>query len=112
MTRSTSPLRSRTRVEKSIPSVNGGFGNASQEALARTPRAVIASSNRLRIADSGNRQEKVFMTTCGKTCLFTFRNYFVTLIFPPTPRAFTLRSYIDSAKTGGTTNSPRLPDLI
>src|SRR3954467_6794113 len=28
-----------------------------------------------------------------------------TVIFPPTPCAFTLRSYIASAKTGGTTNS-------
>jgi hypothetical protein len=40
------------------------------------------------------------------------RNYLVTLIFPPNPRAFTFRSYIDSAKTGGTTKFPRLHDLI
>ena len=51
--------------------------------------------------------------------IFTFRNpvsgirnYFVTVIFPPSPRAFTFRSYIDSAKTGGTTKFPRLHDLI
>ena len=36
----------------------------------------------------------------------------VTLIFPPKPRAFRFRSYIDSAKTGGTTKLPRLHDLI
>src|SRR5437763_9990146 len=35
-----------------------------------------------------------------------------TVIFPPTPDALILRSYIDSANTGGTTNFPRLHDLI
>ena len=39
-------------------------------------------------------------------------NYSVTVMRLPTPRPLTLRSYIDSAKTGGTTNSPRLHDLI
>ncbi len=36
----------------------------------------------------------------------------VTVILPPTPRPLMFRSYIDSANTGGTTNSPRLVDLI
>src|SRR4051812_19306807 len=34
------------------------------------------------------------------------------VIAPPTPDALILRSYIDSANTGGTTNFPRLHDLI
>src|SRR5260370_18909392 len=33
-----------------------------------------------------------------------FKCHSVTVIFPPTPRPLTLRSYIDWANTGGTTN--------
>src|SRR3954469_25028159 len=45
---------------------------------------------------------------------FPIRPHFpsVTAIFPPFPRPLMSRLYIDSAKTGGTTNSPRLQDLI
>ena len=43
---------------------------------------------------------------------FRPRTHSVTVIFPPTPRPFTLRSYIDCANTGGTMNWPRLHDLI
>src|SRR4051812_34178206 len=35
-----------------------------------------------------------------------------TVILPPTPCAFTPRSYIASANGGGTVNSPRFVDLI
>src|SRR5205814_9545066 len=101
VTRRTLPLRSRTRVEKSIPSNSGGFGKASQTPASTIARKIALRVHRLR------------------TYVFTFRNpvsglrnYLVTLIFPPNPRAFTLRSYIDSAKTGGTINCPRLHDLI
>src|ERR1043166_5894016 len=38
--------------------------------------------------------------------------HWVTTILPPTPRPLTFRSYIDCAKTGGTTYWPRLHDLI
>src|ERR1051325_4173525 len=38
--------------------------------------------------------------------------HWVTTILPPIPRPLTLRSYIDCAKTGGTTYWPRLHDLI
>src|SRR5205823_2507464 len=34
------------------------------------------------------------------------RFHSVTVIFPPTPRPFTLRSYMDCANTGGTMNWP------
>ena len=68
---------------------------------------------------TGNRKEGGCARRAWNDEFFTFRNpvsgirnYFVTLIFPPSPRAFTLRSYIDSAKTGGTTKFPRLHDLI
>ena len=40
------------------------------------------------------------------------RTHSVTVIFPPTPRPLTLRSYMDCANTGGTMNWPRLHDLI
>jgi len=43
---------------------------------------------------------------------FRPRTHSVTVIFPPTPRPFTLRSYMDCANTGGTMNWPRLHDLI
>jgi hypothetical protein len=99
--------------------VNEGFGSASQDALVRRMRAAIASSHRFRIAETGNRKERECARRAWDGEFFTFRNpvsairnYFVTLIFPPSPRAFTLRSYIDSAKTGGTTKFPRLHDLI
>jgi hypothetical protein len=36
----------------------------------------------------------------------------MTRILPPSPRALSVRSYIDSANIGGTTNSPRLHGLI
>src|SRR5205085_9160852 len=101
-----------------MPSSSGGFGSNSQ-----ANHAVIASTARdlthgLRITprNFGNPYPlERSLTAFGMTHVFIWRNsmpYSVTLIFPPTPRPFTFRSYIDSAKIGGTVNSPRLDDLI
>ena len=94
VTRRTLPLRSRTRVEKSMPSSSGGFGNAEPS----------RRKNQKRNRHTRSQDDKKRLSF---TCPLS-----TTLIFPPTPRAFTLRSYIDSAKTGGTTKLPRLSDLI
>ena len=57
-------------------------------------------------------------SACKRACqqhrsqYFSERNHSVTVIFPPTPRPLTFRSYIDWANTGGTMKSPRLHDLI
>src|SRR3984893_14048878 len=124
VTRSNLPSRSRTHCENEMPSSNGGLGNKSQ-----TTYAVIPSGTRdlprealvtLRIECAPRAFERSLSPSrtgisFGMTRVFIWTNsttYFVTLIFPPTPRPFTLRSYIDSANTGGTTNSPRLDDLI
>src|SRR5450432_4556192 len=101
-----------------MPPVNEGFARKSQDAVATTLRAAT-TSDQLRIADCGLRKRRGCARCAwnGEFCTFRnpvsdIRNYFFTLIFPPSPRAFTLRSYIDSAKTGGTMKLPRLHDLI
>src|SRR5438477_7304148 len=100
-----------------MPWSNGGFGSASQ-----TTASPIATKIRRRSQPrSGGLQTADEATAVWKAPLlddlrdamrFTFRHYFVTAIFPPKPRPFTLRSYIDSANTAGTTKFPRLHDLI
>src|SRR2546421_6620590 len=130
VTRRTLPFRSRTRVEKSMPSSKGGFGRASQTAASTIAAKIARRVQRLRIADltlilTFSLREKELAVVARSRCrrslplpggegrgegafftfrnpVSTFRNYFVTLIFPPKPRPFTLRSYIDSANTGGT----------
>src|SRR5438067_4436994 len=143
VTRRTLRFRSRTRVEKSMPSSSGGFGSASQTAASAIAAKIARRVQRLRIADltlilTFSLREKELVpgmraklplpfsplgregrAAPSEGVFFTFRNpvsairnYLVTLIFTPSPRPFTLRSYIDSAKTGGTTKFPRLHDLI
>jgi hypothetical protein len=113
--------------------VNEGFGSASQDAPSAIAKIARLSSQQFFQGAAvsrppkkgrrfGNRRSLRLTLRSVRVVMsdfFTFRNpvsgirnYFVTLIFPPSPRAFTLRSYIDSAKTGGTTKFPRLHDLI
>src|SRR5258708_16162602 len=84
-----------------MPLSRCGLGSASQIAVSAIARKIALRVHRLR----------TYVFTF-RNPVSAFRNYLVTLIFPPSPRPFTLRSYIDSANTGGTTKFPRLHDLI
>jgi hypothetical protein len=112
------PFRSRTDCENEMPSSNDGFGNKNQTTYAVIPSETRALTHGALITRRIERTPRAFersLTPFGMTrvfILFKLVTYSVTLIFPPTPRPFTLRSYIDSANTGGTTNSPRLDDFI
>src|SRR5947208_13974884 len=104
-----------------MPSSSGGFGSKSQANHAVIPSTARDLTHELRITRrklyNTHLRERSLSRDCGigVTRVFIFpllQRYSVTLIFPPTPRPFTFRSYIDSAKIGGTVKSPRLEDLI
>jgi hypothetical protein len=82
------------------------FGSTQGAAVSRPPKKGRRFGKRRSLEKALSERQM----PCSS--LSDIRNYFVTLTFPPNPRAFTLRSYIDSAKTGGTTKLPRLHDLI
>jgi len=102
--------------ENEMPSSNGGFGNKNQTTYAVIPSETRDLTHGALITRRIKRAPRAFersLTPFGMTrvfILFKLETYSVTLIFPPTPSPFTFRSYIDSANTGGTTNSPRLDD--
>src|SRR2546430_15093723 len=119
--RSNFPLRSRTHCENETPSSSGGFGSSSQANHALIPSSArdLTNGERIMRPNLGPPRplERFLSRDCGigMTGVFIFcdsKGYSVTVIFPPTPRPLTFRSYIDCAKTGGTMNWPRVHDLI
>src|ERR1700693_1032155 len=119
VTRSNSPLRYWTHCENETPSSSGGFGRNSHASTAVIPSRARDLAHEARITRDNLCDPSPFERslspsrtgiTFGMTCVFM--SYSVTVILPPTPRPLMFRSYIDSAKTGGTTNSPRFVDLI
>src|SRR5438874_553323 len=142
VTRSRFPFRSRIHCENEIPSRSGGFGRASQSRPQDAMQSMTGANTFLALLDAmvllivilipplrekdlthgaritlGTRRDP---SPCGRSLssfgmtsiVWRASFYCVTVIRPPTPRPLTFRSYIDWAKTGGTTNSPRLHDLI
>src|SRR5882724_4947995 len=104
-----------------MPSSRGGLGSSSQTNHRLIPSRASDLAHEAQITRRKARNlwsfERSLSRDCGigMTRVFILRNsmiYSVTLIFPPTPRPFKFRSYIDSAKIGGTVNSPRFDDLI
>ena len=89
-----------------MSSRSGGFGRQSQ--LQR--RAQARSCSRTASSESALRRPVAGRVALEMVRTFHFAS--TTVILPATPRALTPRSYIDSAKDGGTTNSPRLQGFI
>src|ERR1700686_2727590 len=78
VTRRTLPLRSHTRVEKSIPSSKGGFGNASQTAAS----AIATNTKRRSHPRSGGLQTADEATAVWKPPLLEFAGARFTFRYP------------------------------
>src|SRR3954447_17378402 len=80
---------------------------------ARPSRALVSASRRNRLEREKFVKARRFpRPRRARSPEFQTGAHSMTVIAPPTPDALILRSYIDSANTGGTTNFPRLHDLI